>query len=1096
MKRSLLKDTFREIKHNLGRYLSILLILAVGVGFFAGVRAASPDMIETANEYYKDSSLMDLHFMSTLGLTDDDVEALKEQKGVDKVEAGYTLDVIKETDENTSVYRMFSLPSSVNKVWLMEGRLPKASNECVVENDTFKIGGLKIGDTIKFKLQSDDILDDLTTDEFTIVGVIQTPYYITYDKGTSTSGNGSVSSYVMVLPETFKADYYTDIYVTLTATQSMSFNTTIYKDTVSNYADSLADFISERELARTTQVKDDAQATLDDKKATAEKELADAKATLDKAANEISKGQTTLDEKRKTADDGYANAQTSLDYINTQLSDPNFDPTTVETVRTNIPAIEAGISTANDTLTQTQTNLDTYLNSAYATQISNISQLNSDITSLKQQITDKKTLQATYPNGSTEYNNLQTEIDGLNTQLTNKQTELNTVQTAYDATLASDATYQKLNGAITTIKTQLTTLNTQLTNANTLVTSYDKLVAGKKEAEDALATKDSTYAQLDEAQKTIDSAKAEYTSGLATYNENKAKADQEIADAQQEIDDIETAKWYTFTRDDNVGYSEYGENASRIKAIAKIFPTFFLLIAALVCLTSMTRMVEESRGQIGTYKALGYSTGAIASKYLIYVGSATLIGCVIGLAVGFKVLPTVIFNAYNIMYRLPDVIAPFRWDEAIESTILAEITTLLVTWLTCAGELRAVPASLLRPKSPRKGQRVLLERWKGLWKHLSFSQKLTIRNLFRYKKRMVMTIVGIAGCTALTLAAFGIRDSVNAIGTIQFDQIMKQDAIVVLNTDDTDLDGYLERSKDYPIKEQILLSSNSISVPRSNGKEDLDATLVIPEDTSTFQDMVLLRTLKGHEELSLTDDGVIISEKMATLTGTKVGENITFTLDDETYEAKVTGIAENYVSHYIWMTNNTYTELTGKTAELNQAYVKATDNSATGMDELGTILVKDEHVLAMSKITTIRDNFDDAISSLNTVVSVLLFAACALAFIVLYNLVNINITERKRELATIKVLGFRDGEVTSYLYRENVILTIMGILVGLIGGIFLHKIIMNTLEIDSLLFGQRIYAISFLYAALITMSFSVIVNIFTHFTLKKIDMIEFLKSVE
>lgn len=359
-----------------------------------------------------------------------------------------------------------------------------------------------------------------------------------------------------------------------------------------------------------------------------------------------------------------------------------------------------------------------------------------------------------------------------------------------------------------------------------------------------------------------------------------------------------------------------------------------------------------------------------------------------------------------------------------------------------------------------------------------------------------MTIVGIAGCTALTLAAFGIRDSVNAIGTIQFDQIMKQDAIVVLNTDDTDLEGYLLRSKDYPIKEQILLSSNNISVPRNNGKDDLDATLVIPEDTNTFQDMVLLRTLKGHEELSLTDDGVIISEKMASLTGTKVGENITFTYDNQSYEVKVTGIAENYVSHYIWMTGNTYTTLTGKSAELNQAYVKATDNSATGMDELGTILVKDEHVLAMSKVTTIRDNFDDAISSLNTVVGVLLIAACALAFIVLYNLVNINITERKRELATIKVLGFRDGEVTSYLYRENIILTIMGIIVGLVGGIFLHKIIMNTLEIDSLLFGQRVYPLSFLYAALITISFSVIVNIFTHFTLKKIDMIESLKSVE
>ncbi|MDD6467921.1 MAG: FtsX-like permease family protein [Erysipelotrichaceae bacterium] len=1032
MKRSLWLDCIREIKHSFSRYLSIAAIVCLGVGFFAGVNAASPDMIQTADQYYKDSSLMDIHVQSTLGLTDNDVETIQAYPGIRFTEAGYTLDVIHDTPDELNVIRIHSLPEKLNQVRLIEGRLPEKENECVVERGKLLPDGFGLDETVRVRLDDNSLKDKLVTDTFTIVGIIESPVYITYDKGRSSLASGDVEVYVMIPKESFTMEVYTDIYATLTSTKDLVFNSSMYANSVESFIEQMEDFKAEQEQRRYDEVVTTAQNTLDEEKANALSEFKKAKNELDAAKNKIDQGQKELNYQKKAAEEGFQQASEQLEFINETLKDIN--PDDIEVLETMLPTLKEQEQTLRQGLAFAKLGLK----------------------ALEQKIAN------TDPN-SAEYQFLiklkeeaESQVNYFDEELKKLSSQINTMQEQYDG--------------------------------------YQQLIAGKKKCEEVLASKPTVEKQLKEAQKKLDDGRKEYQAGLKEYNKQYDDAMQQFADAQAEIDKIEYPKWYVFTRDDNVGYSEYADNADRIAAIAKIFPAFFLLIAALVCLTSMTRMVEENRTQIGSYKALGYSNWQIASKYLIYSGSATLIGSIIGLSVGFVVFPTIIFNAYNIMYRFPDVIAPFHVQEAIISIVLAEIATLGATAFSCYHELLSVPATLMRPKAPKKATRVLLERITFLWKRFNFTQKVTIRNLFRYKKRMLMTVIGIAGCTALIVCAFGIQDSINVIGERQFGEIQKQDMIVIFN-EDTDIEAFRTRSQEYPIQSQLMISSTVIDVERNNGI-DIETTLVVPEDTQSLQQYLGLRTLKEHTPLTLSDHGVIISQKLSSLLNINKNDKIAFTYENQRYEVTVDDIAENYIAHYMYMSPVLYEELLQKAPEMNQSYLKIKHHDTESIRNTSQILIKDEAVLALVKLDDIYEDFADMISSLNIVVIVLIVSAAGLAFIVLINLVNINVTERMRELATIKVLGFRDWEVTQYLYRENFILTILGIFCGMFLGIALHRVVMVTVEIDTLLFGKEIFAPSFIYAAVMTMFFSLVVNIITHFTLKKINMIESLKSVE
>ncbi|MCF0110546.1 MAG: hypothetical protein HUJ58_01485, partial [Erysipelotrichaceae bacterium] len=637
-----MKDALREIRRSMGRYLSIMAIVCLGVGFFAGVKAAGPDMITTAQTYYETSNLMDVHFQSTLGLTDDDVKAVQGLKNVNQTETGYTLDTIQSGEEDMYVIRLISLPETISLPRLIEGRFPENENEIVVENGAIISGEYAIGSTFTLSLDSDDILDSLKTDTFTVVGLIESPLYVTYKKGPSTLASGEVDLYGMVLPEAFCMDVYTDIYVTLQSTGQLVFNSAMYKETVTNFVDGLAQFESEREEYRYNTVKTEAQEEYDKEKTKAMDKLAKAKKKLDDAKKQLDDAQKTLDANRKKAEDGFKKAQETLDEINAVLATISEE---------DVIAMEQGI----ETLTST------------------IADLQNQKAQSEQQLSQLEAYLATLDPASQEY----TQYAGM---------------------------AEQLRQGIAQIEQNLPALQAQLTELEGNYADYQQLLEGKKQCEDALSKKKSTYKKLNEAQATINTNRKKYEDGLASYKKNYKKAMDELADAQKEIDDIEYPTWYSFTRDDNEGYSEYADNANRIAAIAQVFPVFFLLIAALVCLTSMTRMVEENRTQIGSYKALGYSTLQIAAKYLLYSGSATVIGATVGLILGFRIFPTVIISAYNIMYRLPDASTPFLTEVAAYSIILSLAATFFATGMAVYKELQEVPASLLRPRSPANGK--------------------------------------------------------------------------------------------------------------------------------------------------------------------------------------------------------------------------------------------------------------------------------------------------------------------------------------------------------------------------------------------------------
>ena len=551
-------------------------------------------------------------------------------------------------------------------------------------------------------------------------------------------------------------------------------------------------------------------------------------------------------------------------------------------------------------------------------------------------------------------------------------------------------------------------------------------------------------------------------------------------------------KWYVLDRTDNPGYTDFKNDALRVDAIASVFPVFFLLVAALVCLNTMTRMVEEERGEIGIYKALGYNNFKIISSYLIYVLVATLFGSVIGLLIGYNVLPRVIFGVYSFTYYLPNIIIYIDPLMFTLITLVAILLILSVTVFSCYNELKEQPASLLRPKPPKKGKKIFLENIKWIWRHISFTGKVTIRNLFRYKKRIFMTIIGIAGCTALTLTGFGLRDGISSIVKLQYGKIFKYTGLLVLNeeinTIDDEFKTILEKEK---ITDKLLVRQELFSFKTSDKKHDF--YLMVPQ-TNKIDKFIDLRNRTTTEQYELNDDGVIITEKMAQLLGIKKGENIKIrNSDNSLFIVKVNEIVENYAYHYMYMSNNYYEKIFGTKPNYNIILFNSNNENK---DQQATNLIDSGKVLNVNFTYNNIKTFDTMVSSLNKIVLVILGASCLLAFVVLYNLTTINITERIREIATIKVLGFYDKEVSSYIYKETVTLTIIGIFVGLFLGVFLHAFVMKTAEMDFIMFSKNIKFISYVLSFGITLFFSALVLLVTHFKLKKIDMIESLKSVE
>lgn len=1048
----MIKDIFREIWKTKSRFLSIFAIIAIGTGFFAGLKVTCPDMKDTAQQYYLDYHLMDSKIVSTYGINQDDIDAVR--NGVDQVEEvqpGYSMDVLVDAGESADVVvKVLSLSESqkqqqgINLPRLVEGRFPEAENECVVENNLSSPENFKIGNTITLKSGKEEPLTDtLENTEYQIVGIVESPMYVNFQRGGSDIGTGTVDSYMMVPEQNFKLDAYTELYVTYSAAQEKNVFNSEYDEFIAQKEEQLEKVAAEREEARYQEILEEANQSLEDAKSELEEGRQTQKEELEKARQQLDDGYRQLEDGRRQYQQSQAEFEQKISDAQQQLDQS-----------------DAELQQQKNEWTQTQ---ELYL------------QLNA----LFQQP----------PTGLTP------EITALVERSSVLDENLPSLFLGY-LTTRDPSLQAMLQQALQAISDNLTASSQMLEDASL------QLESGRQELQ---RQKEDGQKQLEEARIQLERSEQELADGEQEYQTQKAESDQKLADAEQEIRDAEQeiseiAKpvWYLFDRSDNLGYADFGDDAEKVDNISTVFPVFFILVAALVCLTTMTRMVEEHRTQIGTMKALGYSKFAIMSKYLIYAVLASLLGSGIGLTIGMYLFPKVIFNAYSIMYVYPPLLMPIRWNYIFWCTLAAVLCTTVSAFFATYKALFACPAELMRPKAPKAGKRILLERISPVWSHLNFIQKVTMRNLFRYKKRLLMTVVGIAGCTALMLTGFGLRHSISVIVDRQYGSVFVYDAMIVQDegADQKDKDDLTQKLQATPeITESLNARQEQLTYVGDH--RNIDVYLFVPENSKDLSDFICLQDRTTQNPIEIPAEGAVITEKLSRLFGISVGDQITIRDEDhKEFQVLVSAITENYTFNYVYLSPEYYQSIFEEEYQTNTILFNTSEQGEEIQNQISTSLVSNDSVLSVSFSETNTKTFRDMISSLNYIVLVLILSAGALALVVLYNLTNINVNERIRELATIKVLGFYDKEVSSYIYRESNISALIGILFGLVGGIFLHHFVVQTAEIDFLMFAPEVDWFSFVISALLTALFTLLVNGILHFRLKKIDMVESLKSIE
>ena len=1209
MKKNVLrKDFIIEIKKTMGRFVSIFFIVALGVAFYSGIRASEPSMRFTADQYFDDSKLMDLKVMGTMGLTKADIKAIGKVSGIEAVEGGYSKDVLCPVGDNEKVVHMLSMQKNFDQVSLVEGRLPEKAGECLVDEDFLSYTDLKVGDTVTFHSGDGEALtDSLVTDTYKIVGIGNSPLYISFGRGSSTIGTGEISGFVVVDKASFDMDVYTEAYVKVSGAEEK----TAFTDEYNNLSDAAKEAVSaieeERCAVRKQEIVDEANEKLADSEKTvneksqelenakkelesgkskaaeelekAKQQLTDGEAELADAKQQIADGETQLADAKAQLNDKqaqldsaeaqYESGKAQLDQKEQELADA--EQVYLSNYSKYMPIITAGkeqIAAGKSQIADGKKQLDeglaplNQLKDGLAEIEDGISQCDSEIAGLNTQLSGmdsneyQKYVNIPKENRNEEQQAYVEKWENLNTQLAGIQERKTQLENTKQEKLkqAGFATEADLEAQITSLTKQKADLDAKekalLQQEQTLAAQEEELLSAGRQITDGKSQIAAARSQLDSTKSQITDGKAQIQSAWALLNEKEgtlnaskaqlasgeqeladgrseyeqaakeaedritdgqvkitdgekqlADAKQKIADAKAEIKKIENPKWYVQTREDALTeYQGYGDNADRMRSIGKVFPVLFFLVAALISLTTMTRMVEEQRVQIGTMKALGYGKAAIAGKYIGYALIATLGGSIFGVLVGEKILPFIIIYAYMILYKhLPAILVPYHMSYALQASGIAVACTLIATIASCYKELAAEPAELMRPAAPKQGKRILLERIGIIWKHLNFTWKSTVRNLIRYKKRFFMTIFGIGGCMALMVVGFGLKDCIYEIVSLQYEKVQFYDAATYMSDDISEenrqqLHDYLDQNAD--IKETIEARMQKTDVKSASGKKTL--YLMVPSDNEKIEDFLSFHSRTNKDEVySLKKDEVILTEKMASLLNVKVGDELTIEDEDRGDQTVTVGaICENYMSHYLYLSPEKYEELYGVPAEYNTIIYSVKDGKDDQIEKIGTKLLSMDGVLNVSYTSSIEGRLDDMLRSLNLVIVVLIVSAGMLAFVVLYNLNNINITERQRELATLKVLGFYDGEVASYVYRENILLTIIGSVVGMVLGNLLHRYIILTVEVEEAMFGRQIHWQSYLYSFLFTVAFSLFVNWVMFYKLKKIDMVESLKSVE
>ena len=1217
------KDFLREIKKSWNRFLSILVIVALGVAFFAGIRSASPDMKLSADRYYDKENMMDLRVLGTWGLNEDDIEGLEKIEGIEEIEPVYSYDVMGQVNDNQYVLKAYSETETINKMKLLDGRMPEKEGECVIDSLLLRNEEFQIGKTLTVQSGTEeDIHDVLKNTEYKIVGVVSSAMYMDVERGSTTIGNGKIDGYFVIPKEEFTLGVYTEAYMTVTGAKEQVAYSKEYDACVEPVKKQVEDYVKTREELRyddtikeakekiqegEQEVKDGQQELLDGKEEVkkAEQELLDGKQELEDRKQEVTEAKAQLldgEEQIKKGEESLLTAKQQLEQQKEQLLDGKEQLEKAkkqlkegekeiskgkeqikegeEEVKKSETQLKEGqkeyeqnkqkaelaleqakqeLDSAKEKLDQGMKAYEEQENSALAPVIkakeqltvkkeqlaeleeqikaleqteSNHEQLEAlkkqyeaqqkeiqsgeqviaqQETAIKEQLAAAKAplleAQAKYETGLAEYNEqsktTKEQLKKAKTELLSGQQKIEEVK---QQLLTSKETIEKKEEQLKKAKAELTSKekelkegeeeltageNTIRENEETLKISKQEIETNRQKLLDAETELEKGEQQLKDGEQEIKDAKQELKKGEKELEDAKI----ELADAKDELADLEVPEYYAFDRGAIISAVSFGNDADRIKAIGQVFPAIFFLVAALVSLTTMTRMVESDRTQIGTLKALGYGKFSIAMKYLLYAFFASLIGSLIGMVAGQKILPSIIMNAYKMMYQtLPETYSPLNAYYSITSCLVAIITILIATSFACMKELHEVPAGLMRPVAPKIGKRVVLERISFLWNRLNFTTKVTIRNLFRYKKRFFMTVFGIGGCMALIIVGFGLQDSIFSIVNKQYGEIIKYDMAVSIK-EGKKTEKVLEGQSQ--IADSLNTHQVSVDVGTQNEGKIYEGYVIIPEDKERFGDYIQLQNRKSKETYELSDQGVILSEKLQRLLGLEIGDEITIKQEGKEQKTVVVeGFTENYLYHYIYMSPQLYESLYGAKPDWNQILLKTEQVSEEQRNTLAEHLLKQSGVNSITQIAESKSSVNRMLEGMDIIIVVLVVSAGALAFVVLYNLNNINISERKRELATIKVLGFYDVETAEYVYRENVILTIIGIGVGVFLGIFLHRYVVVTAELDMMMLGREVKPLSFVYAGLLTIGFSMFVNFVLYFKLKKIDMVESLKSVE
>ena len=1151
------KTTFREIKSSFGRFLAIFAIIALGVGFFAGLKVTKQGMMATVQDYLDRHAFFDYRLLSTMGFEQEDVDGFAGAQWVEAAEGAVSFDIVyRLEDGKQGVAKTHSVTERLNTLKLMAGRMPQGAQECVADSNLF--GESAIGSVIY--LSEDNEAEDLehfAYREYTIVGIVRSPLYIQYERGNTSLGTGRVDGYLYLSGEGFAVDYFTEVYVRFS--QEHGLYSEEYADFIDGMDPVWEELVSSAALRRYEDIKGEAkeelaeaEAEFQDKKAKGEQELADAAKDLADAGaeleegeealadgrRELEEGRQTLARKRQELADAYKMIEEGLQELEEgerTLAQKEADlaageqdlaygwakwhesDNALQEARGELDAkkaqLDAGQAELDAGKAQYEASLQQFEAGKPSMSPEEIAAAEAQLAAVKAALDQSEAVLsagwAEYNSGLQEYQygysqyqdgaaqveqsrrqlrEAQAELDRGRKELADGQRELAEAKRQLDdAKKELDSGWAEYNDAKAQADRELADAYRKLQDgeaeyangAGELAAGRQKLEDGRRELDDAqkeLRDAQQKLAdakdQLDRAPDELADARHELDSGWLDYNDGRADAEREFADAERELTDAEReladareklrdlkhASTYVLTRSENTGYACFESDTSIVAAISVIFPAFFFLVAALVCMTTMTRMVDEQRTQIGVLKALGYSKGQIMSKYLFYAGSAALIGSLVGYTLGVAGLPWIIWEIYGMIYGFAPLRPAVLPDLASMSFAAALLCAMGSTYLACRMELKRQASELIRPKTPRAGRRVFLEYITPLWRRLSFLHKVSVRNVLRYRSRLVMMVLGIGGCTALLCTGFGIRDSIAHVADDQFDEITLYDYAVTFQDPQTQAsaEDYLARYG-WERENALLVHSGSVDVLAEGG---VKSVYLVVSASDTLEGFLSLHNDEGPVAYPGPDQAVL-NAGLAESLGLVPGDSIKLRSSElGVLEVTISALCDNYVFNYVYVSTETYVRQLEEAPEYNTLYLKA--HAGADPYEEGALLLEDEDVGAVTVNEDTRARVDSMLSRLDYIVVVIVLCAAALAFIVLYNLTNINITERIREIATIKVLGFYQGEVASYVFREINLLSVLGSLAGLAMGKGLHSFVMAQIKIDSMTFACRIAPLSYL----------------------------------